>query len=139
MASSLHNHPRPDNTSGTLLMYTLVVIGGNRFERGIARKTTAWCIDRFGLQRTRRLHIEMTITDVLDCWGYCEYASPSQKRNFVIEILSAQTLRNFVMTIVHEMFHVKQYLTGEWVGDGEKEIEDLQAIYTDELWKGNIL
>ena len=54
-------------------------------------------------------------------------------------IATNQTLRNFVMTVVHEMIHVKQYARGEWMIDGEPEAWGSQEILADELWKGDVL
>jgi len=50
-----------------------------------------------------------------------------------------QKLRDFIMTIVHEMIHLKQYITNEWEGDGEEEAIELESKLTDELWKEGIL
>jgi len=56
-----------------------------------------------------------------------------------IEINVNQSLRDFVATIVHEMVHVKQYVTGKWKGTGEQEASNPQYKLTDKLWKENIL
>ena len=106
-------------------------------EKTIAQKTIKWCINRLGLSRIRNLNILMEISTLKDCWGTCEEGN--KDRSYIITIDSGQSIRNYVMTIVHEMIHVKQYVRNEWTGDGEKEAEKLEEELTDELWKENIL
>ena len=106
-------------------------------EKTIAQKTIKWCINRLGLSRIRNLNILMEISTLKDCWGTCEEGN--KDRSYIITIDSGQSIRNYVMTIVHEMIHVKQYVRNEWTGDGEKEAEKLEEKLADELWKENIL
>jgi hypothetical protein len=37
------------------------------------------------------------------------------------------------------MIHVRQYLEGEWVADGERECTEYEMFLTDELWKDGII
>ena len=97
-----------------------------------------WCIKRLGLSRMRKLKIHIKIRPCRDyCAGYCEEGNTD--RSYVITIDNNQSLRDFVMTIVHEMVHVKQWVRNEWTGDGESEAWELQEKLTDELWKENII
>jgi len=106
-------------------------------EKTVARKTIKWCINRLGLARIRKLNIRMDIKALKDCWGSCEEGN--KNRSYIITVDSSQSIRNYVMTIIHEMIHVKQYVRNEWTGDGEKEAEKLEEKLADELWKENIL
>jgi len=115
------------------------VKGGKKFERNIAEKTIAWCIKRLEMSRIRTLEIYVSIESVPDdCYGYCENRDKIN-RSFKIALTNKQNLRYFVMTLVHEMIHVKQYVRNSWFGDGEPEAYDLQEELTDEIWKENIL
>jgi hypothetical protein len=60
-------------------------------------------------------------------------------RKFQIAVATNQTIRDFVMTVVHEMVHVKQYARKEWLLDGEPEAWGIQEILTDELWEDNVI
>lgn len=115
------------------------VKGGKKFERNIAEKTVSWCVQKLGLSRIRTLEIYVLIEPVPDdCYGYCEKVKGSN-RSFKIALTNKQNLRYFVMTLVHEMIHVKQEARGVWLGDGEEEAWSLQEELTDEIWKENIL
>tara|TARA_Y100000034_G_C6784829_1_gene351022 strand:+ start:579 stop:836 length:258 start_codon:yes stop_codon:yes gene_type:complete len=78
----------------------------------------------------RKLKISITIKKLDDCYGCCEEL---EKRTFLIEIDNRQTLKDFVMTIMHEMVHVKQYIRNEWIGDGEAEAWNLQESMTEKF------
>lgn len=119
-------------------MKLIQIKGGKKFERDIADKTISWCIKRLGLSKMHTLKIDVIIKPILkDCFGYCEKIDDN--RSFKIVVENNQTLRDFVMTIVHEMVHVKQYARKEWLMDGEPESWGVQEMLTDELWKENIL
>ena len=119
-------------------MKSIHIVGGNNFESSIAKNTVAWCIKRLGLNRMRKLDVYVNIRYCRNyCAGYCEEGNAD--RSYIITIANNQSLRDFVMTIVHEMVHVKQWVRNEWTGDGESEAWELQEKLTDELWKENII
>ena len=103
----------------------------------IAKKVVSWCKDQLGLCDIDDLVIDIRIEDLGDCWGYCEQELDTN--NFVVAVDPTQSLRDFVMTVVHEMVHVKQYVNNKWWGDGEEEAWALQELLTDRLWKEDIL
>ena len=107
-------------------------------EKTIAQKTIKWCIKRLGLSRLKNLNINVSIKTLEDCYGYCEEID-HKNRLYKIVVSNDQSLRDFIMTIIHEMIHVKQYIRNEWVGDGEKEAWNTQERLTDELWKEDTL
>lgn len=112
--------------------------GGKAHQRDYAQKTVAWCLKRLKLDTLRTLDLDVRLKPLDDCCGWCKPQGESN-RAFQIVIGTNQTLRNFVMTVVHEMIHVKQYARGEWLMDGEPEAWGTQEILTDELWKGDVL
>ena len=118
-------------------MRTVQVQGGTMFERDIADKTVLWCIKRLGLGKLRTLHICVDIKRLHDCAGYCE--DTHTPRLFMIAVATNQSLRDFVMTVIHEMVHVRQYVRNKWVGDGEEEAWSLQEQLVDEIWKEDVL
>ena len=107
-------------------------------EKEIARKTIKWCIKSLGLGRIRNLNIQVNLTALYgDCWGYCEEGNTN--RSYILTIANNQNFRDFVMTIMHEMVHVRQWVRNEWTGDGEEEAWKLQEELTDKFLKENIL
>ena len=119
-------------------MKKIQVNGGIGYERDIAHKTVAWCIKRLGLGRMRNLNVYVNIQYCRDyCAGYCEEGN--NNRSYIITVANNQSLRDFVMTVVHEMVHVRQWVRNKWTGDGEEEAWRLQEKLTDELWQEDIL
>ena len=117
-------------------MKSIQIKGGRKFERDIAEKTVAWSIKDLYISRYN-FNLHINIKHINDCCGYCKEGN--SPRTYIIDIANNQTLRDFVMTIIHELIHVRQYLTGEWEGDGETEAWELQEDLTDAIWKENII
>ena len=107
-------------------------------KKELANKAIEWCIKKFGLSDIEDLKILVKVETLDDCWGYCEQEIPDSN-SYIIGVEQTQKLRDFIMTIVHEMIHLKQYITNEWEGDGEEEAIELESKLTDELWKEGIL
>jgi len=107
-------------------------------EKTIARKTIKWCIKNLGLSRLKKLDINVNIKVLKDCYGYCEEIN-HKDRKYNIVISNNQHLRYLVMTIIHEMIHIKQYIRNKWSGDGEREASINESKLADKLWKENIL
>ena len=111
------------------------VKGGEQHERDMTRLVVSWCINHFNLDvHATNINVELDV--ITDCFGTCV---DNDEGGYDITISINQSLRNFVATITHEMIHVKQYVTGEWQGDGEKECEELQYVLADKVWKEDIL
>ena len=119
-------------------MKNLYVKGGAAWQRDIVQKTIVWCLVRLELKTLRTLQISVRLSKIDDCCGWCKPLDKSMRR-FQIAVATNQTIRDIVMTVVHEMIHVKQYARKEWLLDGEPEAWGIQEILTDELWKGNLL
>jgi len=108
------------------------IIGGKKFERDIAEKTVAWCLIHFKID-----DVDICMKIARDeAWGYCEEHGDNK---FTIAVDPEQTLRDFVATIVHEMVHLNQCVTGEYRGTGEAEAKYLQYRLTDKLWNDGAL
>ena len=74
----------------------------------------------------------------IKCCGL-SYAHDYELDVYVIEVALGQTLRDFIATVVHEMVHVKQWVTNRWWGDGEREARRLQYKLADKFWKEGLL
>ncbi len=115
----------------------VVISGGSEHLKVITKEVVEWCLKYFEIKNKDELQFNIKIHPRNDCWGSCEQGKG--KRNYEIYVANNQTIRNFVATLVHEMVHVKQWETGCWVGEGEREAEKLQYLLTDEIWKKGLI
>ncbi len=116
----------------------ITVRGGKQYHKDIANKATNWAISRLGLS-DKPFEIVVVIQSLEDCHGECYPARDAHRPRYFIKVTPDTSLRNFVGTILHEMVHVRQYLEGEWTGDGERECEELEMFLTDELWRQGLI
>ena len=72
----------------------------------------------------------------MNCCGWCYERKPGV---YVICIARDQSIRDFIATVVHEMVHVRQYMTRKWRGDGEREAARLQYRLADFMWRNGVL
>jgi len=111
---------------------------GTNKERDIAERVVQWCLEHFNLEWYGiDINLEICKYKTYKCCGTCEEGDDSN--SFNITIANDQSIRDFVATITHEMVHVKQYATGKWRGDGEKECERLQYKLADKIWKEELI
>jgi len=113
---------------------TYISVNGGYELGAVAEKVVHWCVEQFEIEPDR---IDVSIQrKYKDCWGTCDETSNGR---YKIVVVARQSIRDFVATVVHEMVHVKQWETGRWRGDGEREAERLQYKLTDKLWREDVL
>ena len=133
------------------------VTGGTKYQREVTRKVINWTIQKLSLSRLRTLYIQIVLTKVKNADGYCSMED-EEKRTFTIEADKTLKLRQLIMTLIHEMVHVKQFARNEmddfpingrhrWKSGTvpknvtyydmpwEKEALRLQEKLTDEFWR----
>ena len=133
------------------------VTGGSKFQREIIFKVIGWTIKRLKLSRMSSLDVQVILRKLRGVDGYCSMEDDS-KRIFIIEAHKALGLRQLIMTLIHEMVHVKQFVRNEiddfpingrqrWKSGTvpknvsyydmpwEKEAIRLQEKLTDEFWR----
>ena len=115
----------------------MVISGGDKHLRTITEAVITWCVKYFDLNKKDELLFSVKIHPRDNCWGYCEQGSVD--RSYKIYVADNQTIRNFVATLAHEMVHVKQWETGKWVGEGEREAARLQYLLADEIWRKGLV
>jgi hypothetical protein len=72
----------------------------------------------------------------IKCHGQIrEYGVGNSGTDYVIDLDYEQNLRDFIATVMHELLHLRQYETGVWSGDGEKECELQQYELADKFWR----
>jgi hypothetical protein len=113
------------------------VKGGKQFEQSIVLETINWCFEEGVLTSMPDISVEICKYKTYKCYGTCVERNDDMT-SFNITVANDQTIRDFVATLIHELIHVNQYITGIWKGDGEKECDDRQYPLTDKIWKEGV-
>ena len=140
-------------------MLIVGVTGSNKTKRDIAYNVVHYMIKQL-MPRLRNIEIEVKLTALTgDAVGYCLMGDTN--RDFELEIDKNLNIKDLVMTLCHEMVHVKQYFRKEmddWNGlavarwknkavlpntnyydlPWEKEAYELQAKLAKMCWKEGI-
>ena len=112
------------------------VNGGSKCQQRFVLSVVHACIEHFStLSEKEQLNINIELVKELeDCYGDCVDGDEDNCYNITIAT-STRPIRDLVATIVHEMIHLNQYVTGVWEDDGEQEASDLEYELTDKFWK----
>ena len=133
------------------------VTGGTKYQREVASKVVYWTAKKLGIHRMRTLYIQAVLSKIKNADGYCSMED-EDKRTFTIEANKTLKLRQLIMTLIHEMVHVKQFARNEmndYLVNGryrwksktisqntpyekmpwEREAARLQEKLTDEFWR----
>ena len=113
-------------------------IGGNKKQRELVNDVAYWCVNKL-MPRMKKLDIEIQINNLKNnAVGYC--MMQDDNRTYEIEVDKKLDIEEMIVTICHEMVHVKQYARNELgindKNDGqnyfdlpyEKEAYELQEI-----------
>ena len=133
------------------------VTGVSKYHREVASKVVYWTAKKLGIHRMRTLYIQTVLSKIKNADGYCSMED-DEKRTFTIEVDKTLKLRQLIMTLIHEMVHVKQFARNEmtdYLVNGryrwksktisqntpyekmpwEREALRLQEKLTDEFWR----
>lgn len=92
-------------------MHIVETTGGNRTQRQIAENVVHYMI-KYLMPRLRNIEVEVKFSKLTgDAVGYC--CMLDNNREFEIEVSKDLTVKELVMTVCHEMVHVKQYVRNE--------------------------
>lgn len=92
-------------------MLVVDVIGSNKTKRDIAYNVVHFMLQKL-LPRLRNIEIEVKFSKMNDdAVGYCMMLDTN--REYQLEISKDLNIKELVMTICHEMVHVKQYVRNE--------------------------
>ena len=137
------------------------ITGGSKFQREVVYKVIGWTIRRLKLSRMSSLDIHVILRKLRGVDGYCSMED-DERRIFTIEARKSLKLRQLIMTLIHEMVHVKQFVRNEmddfpingrhrWKSGTvqrnvsyydlpwEKEAMRLQEKLTDEFWREDLI
>jgi len=139
----------------------LRVTGGTKYQKEVAEKAIYWTAKKLGIDRMRTLSVHAVLTKITAADGFFSMED-DKKRTFTIEIDKTLKLRQLIMTIVHELVHVKQFARNEMVDrpingryrwksktvsqnisyeemPWEREALRLQEKLTDEFWREELI
>lgn len=145
-------------------MKVVTVEGGLKWQRQMIQTLADWTLQEL-LPRHRKVDVQIRLKDLTKdgVEGWC---MEEDDRFFIVDVEKAQSLRDLVTTVVHELIHVKQYVKREMVdyydratdsrkirwktsvyGYGtayerqpwEKEAFKLQEVYADRAWKEGVI
>ncbi len=117
------------------------ITGGTKQQRQITESVIRWCfINKVVVRHGIDINVKICKYVTHQCWGSVVDAEDNWSfTEFDMTIANNQSIRDFIATIMHEMVHVNQYITGEWEGDGEAECVARQYELADQYWKeGNL-
>ena len=139
-------------------MNLIDVRGGNKFQKEVAFKVACQMIAEL-MPRMKTLEIVINIRKFNDdAIGYCMMEDTN--RMFEIEVSRDLSLKDFVVTLCHEMVHAKHYARNEMNGNAtdrrwkksnvsdsvgywdlpwEKEAHRLEEKLAQKVWDANIL
>ena len=90
-------------------MHDIYIEGGTKRQRDIADKVISFCLKRL-MPRARSINVELTLRSMSDlggCWLIDNH------RSFGIEVNSESKTKEFIISLIHEMVHAKQYYKKE--------------------------
>ena len=88
-----------------------MVISGNITKRQL-RAIDYFAKELFSPQLSKHIHIKISLRNVDTHWGLTivdDYNASGKPRYFIIEVAKKLNERERLMTLAHEMVHVKQY------------------------------
>ena len=103
------------------------VSGGTKTQRQLAYKLVEHCIDEL-LPRHRTLWIEVDLKKIPEKDKVVGYCQDDGENMFTIEIDKTQNAYDFMLTVAHEMVHVKQFARGE--------LKDIMKAHSLCKWQG---
>ena len=116
------------------------------FKALVSRAVEFYCSMLLPKALASKLIIDITFKRKLDggAQGYCSYNGKDGKyHEFEIEVAKGQSVRDTLMTVAHEVVHLKQFYTGElkdgyraastiWKG---KRVDENKVNYWDLPWE----
>ena len=88
------------------------ITGGTIYQKEVAYKVIEWTIKQLKLTRLSSLCIHIILKKLRGVDGYCSMED-DERRIFTIEAHKNLKLRQLIMTLIHEMVHVKQFARNE--------------------------
>jgi len=94
-------------------MQSIIEISGYGYRKRVCEDVTTWFLNQF-LPR-HKLYVEIVHRGLKrDCaYGYCDYTGESYRpREFLIELDTHMNQELYIKTLLHELVHLQQWVTG---------------------------
>ena len=111
-------------------MHDIYIEGGTKRQKDIADKVISFCLKRL-MPRARSINVELTLRSMSDlggCWLIDNH------RSFGIEVNSESKTKEFIISLIHEMVHAKQYYKKELTE--ALNMKSIGVIVNKVYWKG---
>jgi|TARA_B110000196_G_C21028993_1_gene606628 hypothetical protein len=112
-------------------MHDIYIEGGTKRQRDIADKVISFCIQRL-MPKARSLTVECTLTRSMKDLGGSWLLD--NHRSFGIEVNTISKTKEFIISLIHEMVHAKQYYKKELTEALTMKSEGI--IINKVYWKG---
>ena len=97
-------------------MLIVNVTGGNKTQRDLVEDACFFFI-KYLMPKVRKIEIDVVLKKITgDAVGYC--LQTDTIRDYEIEIDKSLSIKDIVLTLAHEMVHVKQYVNKEMALEG---------------------
>ena len=110
------------------------ITGGSKSQKELITNVSHWVANKvLGPRLSRVVNIDYIITRKLDADGWCIWEDKNTyPREFSIELRFEQSYTEMILTVCHEMVHVRQMARGEL-----KDVSmSRDSKYSHQTWKG---
>lgn len=94
-------------------MYSYIETSGYGYNKQLCEDVCAWFIEQY--MPRHHLYIDVVHRGLKreNAIGFCDYTGESYRpREFLIELQSNMERSQYIMTLIHELVHVHQWVTG---------------------------
>jgi hypothetical protein len=94
-------------------MQSIIEISGYGYRKRVCEDVTTWFLNKFFPRY--RIYIQILHRGLKreNVYGYCDYTGDSyRKRRFLIELDTHMDQELYIKTILHELVHLQQWVTG---------------------------
>ena len=94
-------------------MQSIIEISGYGFRKSVCEDVSSWFLNKF-LPR-HKIYVEILHRGLKsECvYGYCDYTGESYRpREFLIELHTHMDQELYIKTLLHELVHLRQWVTG---------------------------
>lgn len=103
------------------------LVGGEKYQRDAVLAAAEWFAT---LNPESAAVVSVELCTVEGAWGWCEQLDGG---GYSIALDNRSGLRLLLQTLMHELQHVRQFESDEWIGDGEEQAAAAEVL-ADAAW-----
>lgn len=117
----------------------ILIEGGNKRQHKAIEEMLPWAMKKLLPRQYSKINLEITIKHLDDCSAgtepHCDYLKAKRPKHYDIEIDNKLSMRQFRLTLMHEVVHVAQYAKNhlEDYSDGTTRYKDIFYYPEDEI------